>query len=222
MNLGEKIKQARLSKNYSQEQLANLIFVTKQSISKYENNLAKPSPETLKAMEQFLEVDFSESLDTNVMKQRKPLFKLLLIVLIVTNILTLSIAIYQGIKINHYNDIFENRTIDFNGLEVTYIDNSYDRSTATLSLRLHFRNISDYNLFADHMMVSIHNANLTNFYFSETKFNGPWHSTYELIPNNSKTLWMNIGIALDNPDSTNNQLILFYGDQMVTKFNVKY
>ena len=43
MTLGEQIKKAREDKNYSQEELANKIEVSRQAISKWENGVAVPT-----------------------------------------------------------------------------------------------------------------------------------------------------------------------------------
>ena len=49
-NLGEKIKQKRLQKGLSQTELANLLHVSNQLISKWETNRAVPSIEYLKQL----------------------------------------------------------------------------------------------------------------------------------------------------------------------------
>ena len=59
-NYGETIKEARIKKGYSQEELAQKLFVTKQSISKYENNHAKPSQDMLSKIEVLLDIKFSD------------------------------------------------------------------------------------------------------------------------------------------------------------------
>lgn len=43
MTLGETIKQARMAKNMSQEDLANEVGVSRQAISKWESNKAIPT-----------------------------------------------------------------------------------------------------------------------------------------------------------------------------------
>ncbi|HOI47499.1 MAG TPA: helix-turn-helix transcriptional regulator [Bacilli bacterium] len=221
MNLSEKIKQARMNKNYSQEQLANLIFVTKQSISKYEHNQAKPSKETLEAMQKVLEVDFTEVADTPLKNKFGTLQKIMMLSLILINIITLSIVIVQGIQLNQYNQAFDNKTAIFHGLEVTYIDHTYERLVERLYTRLHFRNTTDQTITVNSLMISIHDAQIQNFYFSETQKNGPWESDYELDSNASLTLWIVIGISNDDVASDNNRITLLYGDQIVSRFKAK-
>ena len=47
MTLGEKLSRLRKEQNYTQEQLADLLGVSRQSISKWESNVAYPETEKL-------------------------------------------------------------------------------------------------------------------------------------------------------------------------------
>jgi transcriptional regulator with XRE-family HTH domain len=47
MTLGEKISKLRKEKNYTQEQLADVLGVSRQSISKWELNVAYPETDKL-------------------------------------------------------------------------------------------------------------------------------------------------------------------------------
>ena len=42
MNFGDKLSKLRKNKNYTQEELAELLGVSRQSISKWESNIAYP------------------------------------------------------------------------------------------------------------------------------------------------------------------------------------
>lgn len=61
MTLGEQIKQAREMKNMSQEELAFQLGVSRQAVSKWENNLAVPQGINKDMMKQILEVDVLEN-----------------------------------------------------------------------------------------------------------------------------------------------------------------
>lgn len=61
MTLGEQIKQAREMKNMSQEELASQLGVSRQAVSKWENNLAVPQGINKDMMKQILEVDVLEN-----------------------------------------------------------------------------------------------------------------------------------------------------------------
>ena len=61
--LGKKIKLARIEKDLSQDQLAELIEANQKSISRYETGIAVPSLETLEKIVQVVEKPFSYFLD---------------------------------------------------------------------------------------------------------------------------------------------------------------
>ena len=60
MTLGEKIYRLRTDRNMTQEQLAERLGVTRQSISKWEGDLVKPEIEKLKAMAKLFEVSLDD------------------------------------------------------------------------------------------------------------------------------------------------------------------
>lgn len=55
-SLGEKIKEARLKNNLSQQALADKLFITPQAVSKWENNRSLPDINTIQTLEKILEV----------------------------------------------------------------------------------------------------------------------------------------------------------------------
>ena len=61
MTLGEQIKQARENKNMSQEELAFQLGISRQAVSKWENNLAVPQGINKDLMKQILELDVLEN-----------------------------------------------------------------------------------------------------------------------------------------------------------------
>lgn len=66
--LAENIKTIRKNKGYSQEELAEKIHVTRQTISKWENGQSVPDADLLKAMSEVLEVSVSELIDGDAEK----------------------------------------------------------------------------------------------------------------------------------------------------------
>ena len=60
MNLGENIYRLRTAKNMSQEDLAGALDVSRQSVSKWENNSATPELEKLIKMSELFEVSLDE------------------------------------------------------------------------------------------------------------------------------------------------------------------
>jgi len=57
MTFGEQIKQAREAKNLSQEELASRLEVSRQSVSKWENEVAKPQGINKEMLSQILEIE---------------------------------------------------------------------------------------------------------------------------------------------------------------------
>ena len=60
MNLGENIYRLRTEKNMSQGDLADALEVSRQSVSKWENNSAVPELDKLKKMSQLFDVTLDE------------------------------------------------------------------------------------------------------------------------------------------------------------------
>ena len=56
MNLGEKLYQLRTSKGYSQDKLSEMLDVSRQSISKWENNLAVPELDKLVKLSEIFDI----------------------------------------------------------------------------------------------------------------------------------------------------------------------
>ena len=58
-NLGEKLKEARENANLSQQDVADKLNVSRQTVSKYELNINEPDLETLKELSYLYQVDFN-------------------------------------------------------------------------------------------------------------------------------------------------------------------
>ena len=56
MNIGDKIKDLRIEKRISQTQLAKALGLAQNTLSQYENNVAKPSLDTLVLIAKFFTV----------------------------------------------------------------------------------------------------------------------------------------------------------------------
>lgn len=64
--LGENIYNLRKSKKLSQEQLAELVNVTRQTISNWELSETSPNPEQLKLLSKALNISIDELLDNDI------------------------------------------------------------------------------------------------------------------------------------------------------------
>ena len=57
MKLGEKLKEIRINRGYSQQDAAESVGVSRYLISKYENNISIPRGKTLLALARFYKVN---------------------------------------------------------------------------------------------------------------------------------------------------------------------
>ena len=111
MELGKQIKKYRIEKEYSQEDLANKIYVTRQSISNWENDKTYPDVNSLVLLSEIFQVSIDELIkgDLNKMKetikkeeilkfnQYSMIFSVLLIVSIVSVLPLTMLLGYYGL-----------------------------------------------------------------------------------------------------------------------------
>ena len=116
MEIGTRIKQLRAERQLSQEALANALNISRQSVTKWENNASKPSTANILALCEFFDIPLNELVaadnapqDTSEIKERSDTkvhfgekIPLKCILLISSFLFILSVA---GI-------IFENRKMD--------------------------------------------------------------------------------------------------------------
>lgn len=79
MQLGEKMKQLRMARNLTQDQLAEKLFVSRQTVSKWELGINQPDIETLQKLAEIFEVSVDELITSNPKQRATPLHKKLLI-----------------------------------------------------------------------------------------------------------------------------------------------
>lgn len=95
MLIGDKLKEARLKKNMTQEEVAEKIFVSRQSISNWENNKTYPDIGNVIALSDLYEISLDELLkgsdnfmkhleeSTDLVKSNKKLIGLIILALII-------------------------------------------------------------------------------------------------------------------------------------------
>ena len=76
MEFKDKLKKLRLEKGITQEELANLIFVSRSAIAKWENGYGMPSDDSINLLSEIFQVDKNEllinrDLEENVVNKRK-------------------------------------------------------------------------------------------------------------------------------------------------------
>lgn len=88
MELGKQIKKYRIEKEYSQEELANKIYVTRQSISNLENDKNYPDVNSLVLLSELFQVSMDELIKGDLNKMKETIKK------------------EEILKFNHYGTIF--------------------------------------------------------------------------------------------------------------------
>lgn len=95
MLIGDKLKEARLKKNMTQEEVAEKIFVSRQSISNWENNKTYPDIGNVIALSDLYEISLDELLkgsdnfmkhleeSTDLVKSNKKLIGIIILALII-------------------------------------------------------------------------------------------------------------------------------------------
>lgn len=104
-NIGDIIRKHRKLKNYTQEELGNKLFVSKQAISKWENGRSFPDLETTQKLIEILEIDSSEIIGGTVQEVKKNQ-KRLTILMIAFSIVTVLVLIMIGVQ--HYEKVLIN------------------------------------------------------------------------------------------------------------------
>ncbi len=127
MALGEKIYKLRNERNMTQEQLAEKLGVTRQSISKWEGNLVKPEIEKLKAMAKLFEVSLDDLISdeaaeakpakTGRLERDVTIYKFVSI--ITAGICLVMIAVMIAVAVNMSNRI---KALEIREPEVIYQD----------------------------------------------------------------------------------------------------
>lgn len=96
-NIGDIIRKYRTNKNLTQEDLGKILFVTKQTISKWENGRSLPDLETTKKLIETLEIDPNEILGGTVQEVKKTR-RLLSVAIVCGSILALFLCTFLGIR----------------------------------------------------------------------------------------------------------------------------
>ncbi len=149
-----KIRELRVSKNLTQQQLADELHVTKQAISKWEKGKSIPDITSIELLSSFfgVSVDYLINDDVEEVKTKmagtsskriNKLSVILISALVFMTAVVIALSITLGVLLN--ND--KSDTIAVNGFEITYLsDETYaiDEDDMTVSLRFCVYNTTDY------------------------------------------------------------------------------
>lgn len=131
MHFGDILLKLRKQKNISQEDLAERIGVTRQTISNWELNITVPNIDDLKKISETLGVSYDELLNANIPKKKKiseveKAAKIILIVFKITCIISIISIIILAILFIVYKINYEqNREYGSYSLKCTYNESSY-------------------------------------------------------------------------------------------------
>ena len=231
---GYQIKTARLNKGYSQEQLANELFVTKQSISKYENNHSIPSKEIKEKLEEILEIKLIESDHRFNVKEKRLVYVLLsAVVILVIGLVFTTINIvslnndYQVLSSNYdqlsqdYLASLEQTTVTYNGVQITYRDDYYfEDNNLYISLLIHNTNDSSYYLDADIFSINdltSDDVNLNLVYGTDSAvLNGN-----NIQSNETYACYLRIHKIFIADYFNENELNLYYAETFITSIDIE-
>ena len=150
-----KIKELRISKNLTQQQLADELHVTKQAISKWEKGKSVPDITSIELISSFFGVSTDylindsieeAKLETKAVILPKRINKLnavLISALALMSAVVVALSISLGVLLNNN----KSDTVEVNGFEITYLsDETYyiDKNNKTISLKFNIYNSTDY------------------------------------------------------------------------------
>ncbi|UQS84751.1 helix-turn-helix domain-containing protein [Apilactobacillus apisilvae] len=116
MNLNQKIKQGRQKMNLTQQELADRLHVTRQALSKWENDQSYPNLDILVEMSKVLHISLNELLGeqdkvvaqiSNDVRKKRRYFKLLVSIFVLITLLILSSGIFIYGRIHQIDRIDE-------------------------------------------------------------------------------------------------------------------
>lgn len=108
-DIGKNVRQAREKKGYSQERLAELLFVTRQTVSNYETGRSRPDVETLVKLSRLLDVEVTDLIygPQRVTNNRRSLWIRLVIVAVLFGVYLWLTPFSRRYAERYYNKIPE-------------------------------------------------------------------------------------------------------------------
>ena len=156
MKLSEKIINIRNDNNLTQEQLAEILFVTRQTVSNWENNKCYPDITTLLLISEKFNISFDDLIrdDKEMIKdidKKIKDHKYKKIFLIIFILITFLISFYLGYKLfmlNHYSNNYSNEIYEkyFDNLEQITLENNELANHSYFDLNIYIpENIAIYD-----------------------------------------------------------------------------
>lgn len=145
MKIGNIIKEARINVGLSQEELGSKVFVSKQSISKYENDNSIPSDEILFKLQEILNIKLQNDDKKHIYSFHKSIvYTSVIVCAVIITILSFSVIRLNG-KVNEFEMLLDSNSLDFNGIEFSVLENSLTiRDKVYLKINVHNSTSSQY------------------------------------------------------------------------------
>ena len=217
MKIGNIIKEARIKAGLSQEELGSKVFVSKQSISKYENDNSIPSDEILFKLQEILNVKLQIDDKSGVYSFKKSIvYTFVIACAVILFILSFSIVRLNN-EVNEYEMLLSSKSLDYNGIEISFLENTLTIGDKVyLKINIHNGTSSQYSIKSSLFTIEGYETNIV--------FIDDFADRYKMISvgileNGDYTVFLEIEI-LANSDmyfqSEENQLK--YAGQTVTFF----
>lgn len=174
MDFSERIKKYRITNNLTQEELAKMLHISRQAISKYETGRAYPSIDVLQSIAELLNVSVDDLLskkdltkDIIETKDKYKKNKYIIIILMILVIIGICISIFAIVKVNK-NDKNDNinENISFCGI-VGIANDNYEKTKFNVNDYLDMKYFGCSKIYTD---SSYFNSimNLKDSYYSES------------------------------------------------------
>ena len=186
-----KIKELRISKNLTQQQLADELHVTKQAISKWEKGKSVPDITSIELISSFFGVS-TDYLINDSIEETKPetttvispkrinkLNAVLISALALMFAAVVALSISLGVLLNNNRS----DTVEVNGFEITYLsDETYyiDKNNKTILLNFNIYNPTDYTKRCMKKNFALDNNALYISYISPDEHPIPAHEELKL------------------------------------------
>lgn len=223
IEIARKIKKARNEKGLSQQELADQLFITKQSISKYENSHALPSKEIMKNLESILDVKLDntpKSWITNK-KQKVTVIVVFSLLFVISVYLAVSMFIlsnrYESLQ-KEYNQVTQSNVLDYSGVSIIY-DGIYAVSIYdnTIDLDMTINNPSTFPFQYDSSLVSFHLKFVDE---EQIIVRSPSRNQAFIVGSSSTASWDLTFVLEFSQDQEIEWFEIYYGDMFVAKETV--
>jgi transcriptional regulator with XRE-family HTH domain len=227
---GDTIRKARIKKGYSQEKLAENLYISKQSVSKYENNLTIPSEDIKNKLEELLGIKLLDTKEIlSISNNRLKLIFSTVVAILFIGIVALSINLinvnkaysesvleYQQLLVS-YQELNDQGTLDYYGIYITYTDNySVTSDYFIIDLVVHNSTDSQYLLNAELFTIyDLYSGN--NRFLGENIF-----ISKGIVSNETYVCRLRFDIAMLNEYlNQSNYIDVFYAQQFITRINLE-